>query len=569
MDVSGIDFNYLELFDLAYTIAQGIFDTEPATASLKTKKRIRRWVLKTYCDDASFPRQVEAYIRKDVSDEAFIDFLKACHDHVQTHGTHQKQLFDRSAAELPKDVKAALWSLFETGSYFTIRPEGENAVISVDFGSCYERTLTLKNVACLPDGDAMISFENGSLVRQEGLYVLVGIQESWEEEMETPVAVRFTDASVKVTLSRADQDLFSDTPWLHLTATASAILDKCFLPGDYLNDREKALLPLLAQLSRLSYFARIPEQFRDDGFAELKQYFKKHDCPKPLALLEKLEALPADSAKADRLTVKLLAMLNQKAYEPLWRELSRLISDSQADYPSLVGIKCASELLEKTRLDIQRHMEENGYSGTYPDFVKLGSVDRIHLAQSYGMNYFVCWEKRVACHVHCTDAFFNDHLVVEFLCGTQILRKDETPGDIASCLFHSGGRSFFQSFTYGGGFRDETEETNADHLAALVRIATKKAELKPLSKQEHDELDDLHISWWRLFLSVFVIMGGLFGLFMTMGIAVVCALMILLFDGPGRPLEVLAAVPWWLVFVFAWVAFGSCMGIITVLAQRK
>ena len=271
MDVSGIDFNYLELFDLAYTIAQGIFDTEPATASLKTKKRIRRWVLKTYCDDASFPRQVEAYIRKDVSDEAFIDFLKACHDHVQTHGTHQKQLFDRSAAELPKDVKAALWSLFETGSYFTIRPEGENAVISVDLGSCYERTLTLNNATCLPDADAMISFENGTLVRQDGLYVLVGIQESWEEETEIPVAVRFTDASVKVTLSRADQDLFSDTPWLHLTSTASAILDKCFLPGDYLNDREKALLPLLAQLSKLSYFARIPEQFRDDGFEELKQ----------------------------------------------------------------------------------------------------------------------------------------------------------------------------------------------------------------------------------------------------------------------------------------------------------
>ena len=120
MDVSGIDFNYLELFDLAYTIAQGIFDTEPTTASLKTKKRIRRWVLKTYCDDASFPRQVEAYIRQDVSDEAFIDFLKACHDHVKTHGTHQKQLFDRSATDLSEDVKAALQELLSQGNVIKI-----------------------------------------------------------------------------------------------------------------------------------------------------------------------------------------------------------------------------------------------------------------------------------------------------------------------------------------------------------------------------------------------------------------------------------------------------------------
>lgn len=75
--------------------------------------------------------------------------------------------------------------------------------------------------------------------------------------------------------------------------------------------------------------------------------------------------------------------------------------------------------------DIQTLTESKGYIGTYPDFVKDGVLDGIHLEYLYNMTYFVGMEKRAQYHIHCYESFEdNDVLTVQFLCGAAFLKKE-------------------------------------------------------------------------------------------------------------------------------------------------
>lgn len=48
MNVSDIEINFLELFDLSYDIAHEVFGVNPIEASPTQQKKIRTWVEKTY-----------------------------------------------------------------------------------------------------------------------------------------------------------------------------------------------------------------------------------------------------------------------------------------------------------------------------------------------------------------------------------------------------------------------------------------------------------------------------------------------------------------------------------------
>ena len=191
----------------------------------------------------------------------------------------------------------------------------------------------------------------------------------------------------------------------------------------------------------------------------------------------------------------------------------------------------------------------------------------IHLADSYNMSYFVGCEKRAAHHIHCTELWFNDHIAIEFLCGTQRLKKGEEPTDIWTCLFNANGRRFFNSVIYESEYTDESGEVLSDDLGGRIAIAVKKAELKPLTKSERKEVGK--IPGWIIFLLVFILMGGLFGLFMTVGFMALTPLLLWLFGEGDSIGELFMMAPWLDMFFMSWLLFGGVMGVITVLAKRK
>ena len=76
MDITKIDNNDLEFICLWYTVATDVFGVEPCSASTKTKKKIRKWIYKTYIAGADYSQEVMNYVAKEVSDKEFFDFLK-------------------------------------------------------------------------------------------------------------------------------------------------------------------------------------------------------------------------------------------------------------------------------------------------------------------------------------------------------------------------------------------------------------------------------------------------------------------------------------------------------------
>ncbi|MGN1160655.1 MAG: DUF3878 family protein, partial [Candidatus Fimenecus sp.] len=519
----------------------------------------------------TFPQEVMYYIGKEVENEDFFKFLKACHDQIQLNGTQKEQLFDKSSAALIEEVKSAIWALLEHDTYCNnIRKVGTDAQIDVYDGECYTRTLTLINAADIPEGKIdCLSFENGSLIKQDEEYILFGEAENYEEDLPTPFAIRFTDARVDVTLFRADEQIFSETPWMHLQSVAGSILSKYILPGEYLNDSEKELLPLIVEISKLSYWTYIPDEFSSADFSQLKSYIVKFEYKELLPFIENLEKEFFNDNKKDRIIKKLMSKLNTQKYEPLWRELYNILVESQSDYLSKAVVCCPTELLNETRLNIQKLMESHGYSGKYPDFVKKGDIHGIRLADSYDLSYFIGAEKNATYYIHCTEAYFNQHLTIQFICGTELLRKNETSGDIYSCLFNAKGRRLFQTISYESGYVNLDGEYESDDLEKRVKIAVKKSQLVKLTKEERKEIYGFDIPYWKLFLFVFIVMGGLYGIFMTIGFMLIAIVACLVFAEPQTIPSMFTDLPWWAVFLSTWILFGGAMGIVTVLAKRK
>lgn len=571
MDISKLDIDFIEICDLSYTVSRAVFGVDPISASGKKQKKIRKWVEKNYMLDADYPQSVMNFISKEVSDADFIKFLKACHDEIQLNGTHRERLFDKNSDGLSDDVREAFWALFEHDAYCgDIRQNGTDVQINVEYGAGYDRILTLLNASGIPEGEFdCLSFEIGGLVKEGNEYKLIGDAENYTEDTSISFAISFTDAKVEINLFRADAQMFDGTPWTHLQTVASTILDKYFLPGECLNDREKELLPLIVEISKLSYWAHIPDEFKEADFSQLKSYILKWGYSALLPLVERLEKGYFNDKKKERIIKKLISKLNKQPYEPLWRELYQMIVDSQTDYPSKASACCSIELLKESRTNIQKLMESRGYSGEYPDFVKQGIIRGIHLAESYGMDYFIGFEKNVVYHIHCIEEYVGKHLRVEFICGTELLRKNESAGDIYSCLFNAKGRRLFRTISYESEYMNRDGEDETNDLEQRVQIAIKKAELQKLTKEERKVMDGFDISYWKLFFFIFILMGGGFAVLFTIGFILLEIVTCLVFDQPQTIPSMLADTSWWTMFLLSWILYGGIMGIIMIIFAKK
>ena len=569
MNIANIDIDYIEFFSLCYEMAKNIYEVEPVDATPKMQRKIRKWFDKTYLKNEELSVETENFIDKDMSDLEFIQFLKECYDYIQANGTEKKQRFDKFACDLSEEVKSVIWDLVNSEFFCDdIQKTGDCVQINVDFCDGYDRVLTLMNVSGVPEKDYdQISFENGSLEKVNDTYVLAGEVENYEDETTRPFAISFTDAKVDVVLYNSTAQSFNENPWCHLQSVAGSIVDKHSLSEKYLNDKEKEIFPLCAEISRLSYWAFM-EQGTQLYFPKLKSYISKHGFDELLLLIEKMEN-NLDDKQRDKAKKNLVNKLNMKKYEPLWREVYELIADSQKEYPERVSAFCSAEQLNEERAKIQVLMEAHGYSGKYPDFVKCGSLSGVRLAESYDISYFVARQKNVAYHIHCTEEYFCEHLRIEFLCGTQILKKNESVGDIYSCLFNSKGKSFFKTAYYESGFIDDDGEEKSDNLESRVQIAVKRAELKKLTKEEYKEIEGFILPFWKTFLLFFTLMGGLFAVFMTPAFMFIEVLSCVIVGQANMIPEVFLDTPWWMIFSFCWISFGGAMGLITALVKTR
>lgn len=73
----------------------------------------------------------------------------------------------------------------------------------------------------------------------------------------------------------------------------------------------------------------------------------------------------------------------------------------------------------------------------------------------------------------------------------------------------------------------------------------------------------------RLFLQIFLIAGGLFGIGMALTCLIICVVIGTVFGLFSYIPEMLKEIPWGLILAIGWIGFGGAMAIVELLVKRK
>ncbi|MBQ4156076.1 MAG: DUF3878 family protein, partial [Clostridia bacterium] len=392
--------------------------------------------------------------------------------------------------------------------------------------------------------------------------------ESLINEINEEFSFIFESAIIQVEVYNACNNFYCYyRPWDYLHNLCYNIKTKADHSPEYVNEKEKKLMPLITEIRNFEYWGKC-ETIECFEFSELKKIVRKFEYIEIEEMLNKIEKVNCNDKNFYNTVEKLYSILNKKQYEPLFREIYNKIAQSQEQYPTRVETLCDKEMLENARSDIQTLMESKGYSGTYPDFYKIDSMKGIHLASSYNQTYFVGIEKNVKSHIHCTEEIDDEGLSIQFLCGTALLKKGEDETDIFGYSFNAKGRRLFDTIFYRISFEEYKAYNELKDLETYISIAVKKAECKNLNKEERTTIYG-PLGGLGTFLTVFLVGGGLFAIFMTLAMMIICTLTTIAFGLFNDIPEMFKVMPWWQMFGFAWIGFGGLMGITEFLAKRK
>ena len=560
MDISKVDLNYIELFALAYSIAEDIFGVEPVKANTKKQRQIRKWVKKTYINQNDLPQKVLGFVGDSKSDEEVIEFLAECSRCIEEKGTWKHQLLEKVTVDFTQDVKNAFEYLFETLEFCeSIEVQANKVIISLDEMDSYKRRLVLhtskENSVSKYE---WFDFSEAQILKDGEGYKLICIASDFEEDISLPITIWFDRATTEIDIYSADEQHFYGTPWEYLELMAHSIVSKGQLGDEYFNIKERGLMPLLKELRSLSNlgFFHMKEQH---DFENLKNYIKRHELNHLLPLLGKVIEQKR-SGKDGVLRMNFLNnRLNESICEGLWRELYQLVKETQEGYVKKSDSYNPTKLCA-LKMKIEEGFHKLGYMGKYPTFRKNGAMKGFRLEYNYNMSYFVGVEKNVDYVVHCREVLDEDTLAIQFLCGTAFLKKDETIEDIYSCCFNKKGRRLFKEFLW------DVKETEI--LDEMIIVAAKKAECTKLSKREKVLSGGKHVSVGE-FISTFVVMGGLFAILMTIAEMLILCVMTIIFDGFSGVKDMIVEMPWGILFAIGFVGFGGAMAIIEAKAQEK
>lgn len=305
-----------------------------------------------------------------------------------------------------------------------------------------------------------LCYDTINLVEENGSYILEITNYITNEYYK----LKFSNISVLLKAYSAESDylfwLFVNNPWDYVISLANNI--NAHLNYGIANQKEKRLFGLVKHL--------IGEQFAniDSLPAVLYDLIIKYN-------LKNVIKPPYDLTKP---------YLCKKKFEPFWREIFNLISDSQKELPSYFEEIVSKEAFEKHKHLITEQMNQWGYEGVYPDYYKKNSIIKPTLLKTYNLSHVVACEKYVEHHIHCYSFKNNDVIQTAFFVGTIFNKSDSDTSDIYSTMFDCGGRAIFSilSTIYAGAMNEDTYDKWTRNA---VKAAVKKADLKKADKDDY------------------------------------------------------------------------------------
>ena len=417
----------------------------------------------------------------------------------------------------------------------TIRREGQDYVVeSPAHGSFWYRA-RLIDASGMPGEKEIGFFDPYELKDEVDGYMLTGQISDLGYEDEEDVELRFSDAETTFGNLRLEPVVRYGRPWQCLADCGRELLHKAEMAEELLNDRERAILPMLRELGMVTGYGSDADI---SGFDHLRARF----TPELHPYLDQMVCSAKNWKKYRKYAEKLLNRLNRIEYLPLWRKIRDEIADTQTDYPASVQV--SPEVVRK----IEEGLHSRGYSGCYPEFVKTGTIGRSRVLKSHGTYRWVRKGTPAVFYIRVLELNIGQ---LQFLCGTELLPDVEQSLGLDSCGFDARGRRFLRDVTW----------TEGDDLDRKLHLVAKKAELRKLTRQEKD-FGEL---CWPLFLVAFLGVGGFFAFVLTIGMALVAGLVSLLFGGADAMWNVLSALPYGKVFWFTLVTVGGTLGAMLLL----
>ncbi len=314
-------------------------------------------------------------------------------------------------------------------------------------------------------------------------------------------------------------------PWDCLALMADAIVEKAELSLSLCNQQEIELLPVLKDLKDLNF----------ENIDSVKEVF---------AVQKQVE------------------LMNDAKSEDVWRGIYSQIAQSQKEYPTKVQAFADEKRLNQLRKEIETRLLLEGYSGKYPTFYKQGDMKGMHLANSYGMSYFVGMKKQVGYFIHCVEDLVFDELVISFVSAADLTKGNKCK-DIYSCMFNDNGKRLFQITVFSDG---------KDDLALSLNTAMKRAQCKPLDKNEKKQEGMESKASLKKFLFWLVFAGGFFAILLWL-LFIPCIYVFLMILGERMSFlsfcQLFSGMPFVALFALTWIGFGGAMGLIQILSERK
>lgn len=438
-------------------------------------------------------------------------------------------------AAFPETVRQGFAALMDCEyGEVTIRQEGTDYVIESPREWAFWYRLTLKDASGLPEKRGCWRFDPFELKSDGDGYLLTGYVSDLDWEEEWDAELRFSDMDAQIGPLALELSHCGTRPWQSLAASGMELLRKESVAPKLVNDRERDLLPLLQELGMLCGWTGLPEPDTKLEFPLLRKRFGPELHP----LLDRIEGTGKSWKKERKHSERLLKRLNRIEYLPLWQSIRDELEASQMGYP-----QCAHVSPDVIR-QIEDGLYARGYSGSYPSFVKFGSIAGHRDIKSYGNIHWVRKGTPAVFHIRVQAQSLGN---LTFHCGTELMREGEESLGFDSCYFNAKGRRFLRREVWSG------DDGNLDRT---LNIAAKKAELIKLSKEERPDREIL----WPLFWTALSVGGTFFAVVMVLALAVIAGLLALALKGPGEMWEVLASIPWMQTFFQCLVASGVMLG---------
>jgi len=307
--------------------------------------------------------------------------------------------------------------------------------------------------------------------------------------------------------------------------------------------------------------------------------FQDEDCPNFKKLASELGFDLSKIKPKD-----LLFKLSERTYLPLAEKIEAMIEESQKDYITVVEEKVEKEYLNSIRNRITKHLTQNGFEGSYPDFKRYQKMKGLVSFSNDGFSANIAFNQSSYQFISVKEGFDGEELFITLLLDNALpAKKQFIPYNMFSAWFIDPKKNKWTDRQYVNYFTAistplfDTPFIEEGHqqvdLESFLDIALKKVTFQKLNQKDNETFHYNEVEKANA-LGRIVLWGKaalLFGFGMTLFFFLLSLGGLLLMEEGNweAVISYIKEIPWHILIIVMSLAFFLPISIINFMANRK